>query len=319
VADMGITLSSESLEVSVTPERGADIAKVLDRESGTNLLAESPTVLPTNPRLPAYDSMVAWLNGYPGGWQLLAPNAGPEREHSGVRQGFHGEAALASWAVLASDETSCELETYLLTAPLHLRRTVTVIGPQLSVSDTVTNLSPDPTWTRLVQHPAFGSSFLGEDSFLVTSARTIITDADAPGTLAPPNAVDTPQAVLASGPVPHSIRLPGPGSRASLFAALTDFETPEATFYSPDRGFGVRLSWDQGIYPHAWFWIEANASSGWPWFRRLYAVAVEPANVLPGADSLVADHRRGTSGAELQPGQQVTTTTRLTTRLPLPA
>ena len=317
MADIALTLSSESLEVRVTPERGADIVQVIDRESGTNLLAESPTGLPTNDRLAATDSMVAWLNGYPGGWQLLAPNAGPEREHDGVRQGFHGEAALARWTVLSRDEASCELETHLVTAPLHLHRTITIDGPELAVSDTVTNLSPDPTSTRLVQHPAFGSPFLDDDSFVVTSARTLITDADAPGSLASANALDSPDALLPAGPIPGSIALPGPGAEASLFAALTDFESPAATFYSPNRGFGIRLTWDGRVFPHAWFWIEANAGSGWPWFRRLYAVAIEPANVLPGDDGAIGQHRRGTSGVEIPPGGQVTMTTRLT-RVPLP-
>lgn len=317
MADIGLTLSSESLDVRVTPERGADIVQVVDRATGTNLLAESPTGLPTNDRLAATDSMVAWLNGYPGGWQLLAPNAGPEREHDGVRQGFHGEAALARWTVLAHDGASCELETHLLTAPIHLRRSINVDGPELAVTDTVTNLSPDATSTRLVQHPAFGSPFLDEDSFLVTSARTLITDPDAPGSLAPPNAIGSPTGLLPVGPIPGSLAIPGPGATASLFAALTDFESPSATFYSQNRGFGVRLTWDRDVFPHAWLWIEANAGSGWPWFRRLYAVAVEPANVLPGEDGVIGDHRRGTSGIEIPPGEHVTMTTRLA-RVPLP-
>ena len=48
-------------------------------------------------------SMAGWLRGYPGGWQLLVPNAGPEREHDGARQGFHGEASIATWDLLAQE------------------------------------------------------------------------------------------------------------------------------------------------------------------------------------------------------------------------
>ncbi len=117
---------------------------------------------------------------------------GRSATHDGVRQGFHGEASLAIWDVLAQDASSCELETHLLTAPLHLRRVVTLAGDTLTVTDTVTNLSPDPVWTRLVQHPAFGAPFLDEDSYLVPGAGTIVTDADAPGSMAGTDVVGTP-------------------------------------------------------------------------------------------------------------------------------
>ncbi|WP_457101385.1 DUF4432 family protein [Microbacterium sp. P5_E9] len=309
---MAITLRSASLEVRVTPERGADIAQIVDRVTDTPLLSVSPTRLARSVSTPA-DSMAAWIQGYPGGWQLLAPNAGPERTHDGVRQGFHGEASLAIWDVLAQDASSCELETHLLTAPLHLRRVVTLAADTLTVSDTVTNLSPDPVWTRLVQHPAFGAPFLDEDSYLVPGAGTIVTDADAPGSMAGTDVVGPPQEVLPEGPVGGSIRLPGSGSGASLFGALTDFTDAGVLFASPRRGFGIRLRWNRDVLPHAWIWIEANAGAGWPWFRRLYAVAVEPANVLPGDDdAAIGGHRRGGPGTEIPPGESVTMTVTLT-------
>ena len=73
----------------------------------------------------------------------------------------------------------------------------------------------------------------------------------------------------------------------------------------------MRLEWDGSILPHAWFWIEANAGSGWPWFRRLYAIAVEPANVLPGEGGTRA-HPRGGTGTRIAAGESITLTTSLT-------
>jgi len=308
---MAITLTSDALEATITPERGADIVQVVDRPTGTRLFAESPTGQVRAGEGFVTDSMAGWLRGYPGGWQLLVPNAGPEREHDGVRQGFHGEASLAAWEVRAQDETSCELETYLLTAPLRLRRAVAVSADTLTITDEIENLSPDAVETRIVQHPAFGASFLDGESYVVTSAATIITDADAPGDLAGADVIGRPDEVLEAGPVPGSIRLPAPGSGTSLFAALTEFSAPEVTFCSPTRGLAVRLAWESSILPHAWLWIEANAGRGWPWFRRLYAVAVEPANVLPGEGGLPA-YRRGGSGTRIAPGESITLTTSLT-------
>lgn len=312
---MTITITSDALEATITPERGGDIVQVVDRATATPLLAASPTGLVGATAGAPEDSMARWLRGYPGGWQLLVPNAGPERDHDGVRQGFHGEAALAEWRVLAEDASSCVLETHLLTAPLRLTRTVRVEGDTLAVTDTVANLSPDPVETRIVQHPAFGAPFLDDDSYVVTNAATIVTDAGAPGSLAAADVVGSPGDVLPAGPVPDSIRLPGPGSGASLFAALTDFGAAEATFCSPSRSLAVRLSWDGAVLPHAWLWIEAHAGRGWPWFRRLYAVAIEPADILPGEGAIGA-LRRGGPGTRIGPGESISLTTTLT-RLPL--
>ena len=308
---MAITLTSEALVVTITPERGADIVQIVDRATGTPLLAESPTGLVRPGAGSPTDSHATWMRGYPGGWQLLVPNAGPEREHDGARQGFHGEASLASWEIRFQDEATCDLEAYLLTAPLRLRRRVAVAADTLTVTDEIANLSPDAVETRIVQHPAFGSAFLDGESYIHTSAAKIVTDADSPGSLAGAEIIGSPQEVLPPGPQPGSIRLPAPGSGASLFAALTEFARPEATFCSPTRGLGVRLTWDGGILPHAWLWIEANAGSGWPWFRRLYAVAVEPANVLPGEGGTAA-HPRGGTGTRIPGGESITLTTSLT-------
>lgn len=307
---MTITLTGSDLVVELAPQRGADIRQVTDRRTGTPVLAVSPTGR-ARPTHADTDSMVAWLRGYPGGWQLLVPNAGPERDHDGVRQGYHGEAALTEWEVLDVGETGCELATHLATAPLRLHREVSLEGPALVVRDTVVNLSPDEVWTRIVQHPAFGAPFLDDRSYVVTNARELVSDAEAPGSLVGPDAVGPPGALLPVGPRATSIALPGPGAQESLFAALTDFDgPPSATFVSPSRGFAMRLEWDAVVLPHAWFWIEANASSGWPWFRRLYAVAIEPANVLPG-DGAAGRHRRGGPGVRIGPREHLTMTTRL--------
>lgn len=306
---MTITLSGEVFAVEVVPERGADIVQVVDRATGVPLLTVSPTGQAG--RQAAGDSMAQWIAGYPGGWQLLVPNAGPERMHDGVAQGFHGEAALAAWTVLSQTSTSCELETFLASAPLHVHRTVATDADGLTVTDTFRNLSPDTVRARIVQHPAFGAPFLDEHSYVIVPAATVVADADAPGTMAAAGAVGSPGDVLGERAVEPGIRLPGAGSRESLFAAFTEFTEPAAEFHSPTHGFGVRLAWDADAYPHAWFWVEANAGAGWPWFRRLYAVAVEPANVLPGEGETSDGRLRGGLGIALEPDTPLTTTTRL--------
>ncbi len=310
---MTIHLSTDTIEVQITPNRGADITRLIHRPTGINVFAESPTGDVTNSQSSWSDSMTQWINGYPGGWQVLLPNAGPERQWEGAHQGFHGEASLASWAVREQTADRCELDTSLLTAPIHVHRTVTVKQSRLTVIDRISNLSPQPTAFRLCQHPAFGHHFLDESSYLVTTAGRFIADSDNPGSLARPNATGAPTDILPSGPLPNSVSLPGPGSGDSLFGALTEFvpeggrdQNASVTFVSPTKQLAATVSWDAAVFPYTWFWIEANAMQTWPWFQRLYSVAVEPANILPGSGFGPAGYERGGPGTTLDAGETLT-------------
>jgi hypothetical protein len=304
-----VVLGSDELEVEITPERGADIRQIIDRATGMKFLAESPTS-PGHPGLVPGDSMVQWLNGYPGGWQFLCPNADDARVHDGVEQGYHGEAALVDWMPSQQSESSCDFETTLLTAPLRLHRRVTVSRGVVEVTDSITNLAPREVSAQLVQHPAFGSEFLGAGSYLVLDAEVLISDARAPGSLLSADLVATPSA-LPVGPETNSIAIPERGSGHAVFAAFAEFGTAAATFVSPSAGLAARLEWDAGVYPYTWFWVEANSPGGWPWFERMYAVAVEPANVLPGRGT-VGRFTRGDDGTAIAAGSTLTATTRFT-------
>lgn len=315
---MPITLTSAMFEVTVTPERGADIVQIVDRATGIPTLSVSPTADTTTPATLGADSMTQWTTGYPGGWQICTPNAGPERMHDGVLQGYHGESGLSVWRVLASDDSSAELLARLITAPLELHRRIEVTDEGLTVVDTVRNLSDDDVSARVLQHPAFGTPFLDEHSYLVTDAGTVLTDANAPGTLAGPDTAGRPDEVLPAGPVPNSVAIPAPGSGEALFAALTTFPgaEPSVRFASPTHGFAMELSWQRDAYPIAWLWMEANSGAGWPWFRRMYAMAVEPGNILPGDGESGSGLRRGGDGTVIPGGGEFTSTVRMR-RVPL--
>ncbi len=307
---MAINLTNESIEVTVTPERGADITRLVDRETGIQVFAESPTGRVTRSATTSGSSLVQWISGYPGGWQILVPNAGTEREWDGVTQGYHGEASLAKWDIRTLKPDRLEVETYLLTAPLYITRTVRIEGPLLSVVDRITNQASQPTSFRLCQHPAFGDNFLDGSSYLEIAARCFLADGENPGSLAARDQTGTPEEVFKAGPQAKTVSLPGPGSGESLSGAFTEFPSQSdgstatsVTFVSPNTGLSARLSWDTKIYPHAWFWIEANATPTWPWFQRLYSVAVEPSNVLPGFGGAPAGLERGGPGTTLEGGE----------------
>lgn len=279
-----LVLRSDALDVTLLPDKGCDVLRVRHRASETDVLFVTPWADAPAPVAPApADTATAWLAAYRGGWQVLLPNAGPGRTVDGVALGFHGEAALVPWRELAVGPDRAVLETRLVTAPLHVHREVVLDGGVLRLTETVTNDAPDPRTVAWLHHPALGAPFLEEGCRLTTGARTVIADPEAPGTL------------LAAGsrhawPIVHAVdgaevdlrRVPGPGERREVFAALTDFASPFAAVVNPRRGLGVGLRWSADVFPHAWLWQEVHATTGFPWFRRAYVLAVEPSSVLSG-------------------------------------
>lgn len=282
-----LALRSDAVEVTLLPDKGCDIVQVRHRPTGTDLLFTTPWAdAPARTAPAAADTATSWLTAYRGGWQVLLPNAGADRTAGGAALGFHGEAALVPWRELEVRPERAVLETRLVTAPLHLRRDIVVDRPVLRVTETVTNDSPDAQRVAWAHHPAFGPPFLDEGCRLTTGARTVIADADAPGTvLAAGSRHGWPTAHAADGAEVDLRRVPGPGERREVFAALTDFSSPFAAIVNPRLGLGAGLRWSAACFPHAWLWQEVHATAGFPWFRRAYVVAVEPSSVLTGGPS----------------------------------
>ena len=277
-----VLLRSAALEVHIWAGKGADICSLIDRRSGIDLLWHTPWTVGEPAGIPwTGDSQTDWLARYPGGWQQLVPNAGPARVVGGVRQGYHGEAAIRPWRVLDVGADRVVLAVELFTAPVRLTRSVRLDGDTLAVEDELVNLSDEALDVRWVQHPGFGAPFVDEHCVIESGATTFVSDAEAPGSLlAADRASDWPFAVGSDGSAVDLRRVPS--GRRSVFGALTDFESAWFSITSPTTGLVMRMDWDADVFPHAWFWQELHASAGFPWFRRAYVVAVEPANVLPG-------------------------------------
>lgn len=289
-----LVLRNDILEVVVLPDKGADIYAITDRATGVDVLFKSPWGWRDPQLLPACaDTELNWLARYPGGWQLLVPNAGPARVIDGVERGYHGEAAIVGWQVVERTEQTATLTVDLITAPLRLHRTLTLAGDALYLQDRVRNTAPDPVQVTLVQHPVFGAPFIDENAKLSSGAGTVISDAHAPGNILAADTVSQfPHAVDHVGQDIDLRVIQPAGTCRSMFAALTDFDEPWFAITNSRLGFGVGMAWNGSVLPHAWLWQESHASLGFPWFRRANAFAIEPANVLPG-DGTIGSHRRG--------------------------
>ncbi|HEX2130983.1 MAG TPA: aldose 1-epimerase [Actinophytocola sp.] len=299
----GLVLRSAEVEVVLLPDKGCDIYSWTDRESGVDVLFKTPWGLP--PRSPgaAADSQTAWLERYPGGWQVLCPNGGAESTApGGVRWGFHGEACLVPWEIADAGPDFAELTVRLHRAPLRLRRRLTLRGRVLTIDESVGNTSPDEVELMWSHHPAFGAPFLGPDCVLATGASTVLADDEAPGTLLAPDSLHPwPSASTRDGAALDLSRVPH--APAAQLAYLTDFD--DAGWFAitnPRLGLGVGMRWPTDVFGHAWLWQELNASPGYPWWREAYVCAVEPATTIPG-QGVDAARRKGSDLLRLAGGE----------------
>ncbi len=277
-----LVLESDRLSVTLLPNKGCDLYAITDRRTGVDVLFKSPWGLRTPP-FHGTTSMERWIEAYPGGWQLLLPNGGDECTHDGARFGYHGEAAVVAWQVEERGASHATLSVALTTAPLSVRREIVVEGPVLRVSETVTNHSPDPFACMWSHHPAFGAPFLDGSCRLAVGCARVSADDRAPGTLLEAGSRhEWPIATARDGSRVDLRRIPPPDEPRALLAYCSDFLEPYFALSNPGLGLGVGIRWPVEQFPKAWLWQEVHSGQGWPWHRRAYVAAVEPASTIPG-------------------------------------
>lgn len=280
------------MSVTVLPDRGCDLYALVDGRTGIDLLAKSPWGLqPTCSGSRAADSTQHWLQGYPGGWQVLIPNGGDACTEHGVEWGFHGEASLLPWRIGATGDDFLELSTSLRQAPLEIRRRIEVHERVLRIAETVQNRSRQDLEIMWVHHPAFGPPFVDDTTVLATGARLFSADGRAPGTLFGPHSRHPwPNGTSVSGAAVDLTRLPQHLGEAIL-GYLGDFDHPYVAQTNHRLGLGVGLTWSHDVMPHAWLWLERHSSADYPWYGQMDVVAVEPASTVPAWG--VSEARRG--------------------------
>jgi len=67
-----------------------------------------------------------------------------------------------------------------------------------------------------------------------------------------------------------------------VLAYLGDFTSGYFAITNPRLRLGVGLRWPLDTFGRAWLWQEVMSGEDWPWYRRAYVVAVEPASTIPG-------------------------------------
>jgi hypothetical protein len=302
-----LVLENELIAATVLPGKGADIYALVSKPEGIDVLWKSPWGLPSAVGgIPsAIDSVTAWLEAYAGGWQEIFPSGGGPCHYKGVELNFHGEASLAAWdyEVTASSGAVAEirLSTRLRRSPFLIERTMRVEAGRsvLRLRERITNQGGDELDAMWGHHPAYGAPFLSDACRIDTNARAIRADdeLDGPGNELTPGAHYRWPEGDKDGRVTDLSHVPGPDDppRQTL-AYLGDFAGDHGWYgiTNSELGLGVGLVWPTTVFPYAWFWQEMHASSGYPWYRGVYVMAIEPFSSIPGQGLVNVMEKTGT-------------------------
>lgn len=287
-----LRIENDLLSATILLDKGADIYELIYKPRHVDVLWKTPWGLrePARGAALSLNSEITWLEYYPGGWQLLFPNAGDECAYRGVPLTMHGEASLIAWDCLRVSQgtgyAEVQMETRLFRSPFRLWRVLRVEQGRavLTIREGISNEAGEPMDYMWGHHPALGAPFLCGACRIDTGARGLLADEVFVGTDNPlqgGHRYAWPTAESPTGPVDLS-RVPGRDEPRFTMGYLTDFDSGWYAITNPELGFGVGLSWPVDAFPYAWFWQEMHASSGFPFYRNCYTMAIEPNTSIPG-------------------------------------
>jgi hypothetical protein len=299
-----LRIENDLLAATILIDKGADIYELIYKPLGLDVMWKSPWGLKALGRgVPtAFHSEVAWLENYPGGWQEIFPNGGDACTYKGVELSFHGEASVVAWdyelVEMGPQAAEVHLSTRLYRSPFRLERVMRVEAgrPDLLLRERVTNEGGETMDYMWGHHPAYGAPFLSAACRIDVGTSSFQADDRYAGTVNPltPGVHYTWPLAEKDGQQTDMSRVPDPETPRDTLAYLESFESGWYGITNTDLGFGVGLVWPKEIFPYAWFWQEMHGSAGFPWYKSVYVMAIEPSSTIPGQGLVTAMEKTGT-------------------------
>jgi galactose mutarotase-like enzyme len=280
-----VTLTSESLAVSVHPGHGAVIDSISLR-GGPNLLWRRPGAtlddLSGDLGEPGEQSVATFdLDILAGGWFPMVPTVGPP---GGSRHVWmHGEGARIPWAVVQSDSHRVVMRARTPRTQLDLVRQVSVTESTVRVQMSATNVTSGPREVSLGEHPCFPRELFAGGSIQITPAYATS------GSIADPIAHHLPS--FAAIAWPTALDVSGREFNLSVIPLHSDgrhdhvglvLNRGAASLTSPVLGLRADLSWSPDALPFAMLWEHFLPSTS-PWAGDV--LAIEPSTTLWRLDS----------------------------------
>lgn len=310
-----VRIENDLLAATVLVDKGADIYELIYKPKNVDVLWKSPWGLTRPGSTPsAFVSSVTWVEAYEGGWQEIFPSGGGPATYKGVELNFHGEASMLAWDYEIVEEPGAvelRLSIRLHRSPFTIARTMRVEAGEavLILDERITNDGGEPMDYMWGHHPAFGAPFLSAACRIDTNGTTLVAD-DAYEPPASPldlgRRYSWPNGGRGDGVVDLSI-VPGPGEPRATLGYFMEYTGDHAWYgiTNTELEFGVGMVWPVAAFPHAWFWQEMHASPGFPWYKGVYVMAIEPGTSYPGQGLVNVMEKTGTHRT-LAPGESAT-------------
>jgi len=277
-----VVLESDELRVVVLPDKGAEIHKLIHRESDVDVLFHGPWGLlpPGAPPLEGSgDDEFMW--NYAGGWQELFPSVNEACTYRGQPIPFHGEVATLQWEHEVLSDTEVRFATRCRETTFALERTLRVEDgrAQLEIESVATNVGDEPAHFVWGQHCVLGAPLLEDGCMLELPARTIVTRPELwePETaaLVPGQLEAWPNALLREGGTTDLREIPGPDRRSHDDIYVGDLEATWLAVTNPRLGLNFRLEWEPAALAWVILW-QAYGGADAPPLTGSYALGVEP-------------------------------------------
>lgn len=290
-----VFLENDLVRVGVLLDKGADLFQFLYKPTDTDFLWRAPNgLLDARRSKPTSASGAgAFLDSYHGGWQEIFPGGGP-MVYQGAEIGLHGEVTHLGWdcEILVDDpeEIAVQLSCETLRTPFRLERTMRLVqgSPVLFITERLTNLSPTEHAFMWGHHPAFGPPFLKQGVRLYVPAATgQVHDPQfaQSGIFNPGETFDWPLIQNAGERLDLS-RVPGPEAGFADLIYLSGLTEGWYAVQDPEAGIGFGLAWPLEVFPYLWFWLAYGRAPGYPWWDRVYCLALEPWTSIPNSFEL---------------------------------
>jgi galactose mutarotase-like enzyme len=259
----------------------------------------------------------SFLDYYEGGWQEILPNGGPGCTYKHIEFGLHGEISTIPWQYSIDVDNPTEIrvacEVRPFRTPFHLTKRLTLRSglPVLSIDETLTNEGGEAMELMWGHHPAFGAPFLSQACRIDLPRGDLILETfeGSAGTrLRASRRHHWPVASEGSGTSVDFSRPDPAGSGHEDLGYVVNLPEGWYAITNQERAVGFAMAWSLSVFPYLWVWRQFNVSAGYPWYGRVYTMALEPWSSYPSAGLLNAIEN-GTA-AKLAAGESISATVR---------
>lgn len=285
-----IFLENDLIRVGVLLDKGADIFQFLHKPSDTDFLWRSPRGLIDPDRVTASRASAsgAFLDSYHGGWQEILPGGGPAN-YRGAELGLHGEVTHLGWDYdLLEDNperVAIKVKVECLRTPFRLERIMRLQAgkPVLYFEETLSNLSPSRQYFMWGHHPAIGAPFLKEGVRVIVPAgeAEVHSPRFATSGILPPGATFEWPGSRVDGRTIDLSSVPAPDAGYAELVYLKGLSDGWYAVLDSEKRLGIGLAWPLDVFPYLWYWMVFGTAPGYPWWDRVFVIALEPWTSIP--------------------------------------